>query len=146
MIKINIVCVGTLKEKYWTEAIAEYVKRISRYANINIVECPEKKSVEDEGKEIVKKLKGYVIIFDIAGKTVTSPEIAELFADKLNAGKSEFTFVIGGSDGLSDEVKKAGDYAMSFGRVTYPHQLMRVIATEQIYRALTIMNNVTYHK
>ena len=146
MIKINLVCVGTLKEKYWTQAVEEYSKRISRYASLNVIECPEKRNIEEEGKEIMKKLRGYVVIFDINGKLVTSPDIADLFADKMNGGISEFSFVIGGSDGISDEVKKAGDLSISFGRVTYPHQLMRVIASEQIYRALTIMNNVTYHK
>ena len=146
MIKVNLVCVGNLKEKYWVQAVEEYSKRISRFASFNIIECPEKRTIEEEGKEIIKKIKGYVIIFDIEGKTVSSPDIAGLFSDKLNGGVSEFTFVIGESEGLSNEVKKAGDFSMSFGRVTYPHQLMRVIACEQVYRALTIMNNVTYHK
>lgn len=146
MIRINLVCVGTLKEKYWTQAVEEYTKRISRYATFNIVECPEKRTVDEEGKEILKKLKGYVVVFDIGGKIVSSPDISDLMRDRLNAGTSEFSFVIGGSDGLSEEVRSRADFAMSFGRVTYPHQLMRVIASEQIYRALTIMNNVTYHK
>ncbi len=146
MMKINIVAVGTLKEKYWTSAIEEYAKRISRYASLKIIEVGEKRTVEEEGKEILRKSSGYLIAMDIDGKVVSSPDFSEIFAKNLVNGTSEFTLVIGGSEGLSDEVKKSCRERISFGRVTYPHQLMRVILTEQVYRALTIMNNVTYHK
>ena len=146
MIKLNVVAVGTLKEKFWTDAVGEYAKRISRYANIKIIEVAEKRTIEEEGKEILKKISGYPIAMDIKGQIVSSEEFAGFFNKKLLEGTSEFSLIIGGSEGLSDEVKKACPTKISFGKVTYPHQLMRVILTEQIYRALTIMNNVTYHK
>lgn len=146
MIKIHLLCVGTLKEKYWTEAVAEYAKRISRFAAFNIIEVAEKRTPTEEGKEILKKAAGYKIAFDISGKEIDSIGFAEVFKKCLNSGSSEITLIIGGSDGLSQEVKDNCDMRISFGRVTYPHQLMRVIASEQIYRALTIMNNITYHK
>lgn len=146
MIKINIVAVGTLKEKFWTEAVSEYVKRISRFANIKIIEVAEKRTIEEEGKEILKKINGYPVAMDIGGSAVSSEEFASFFNKKLLDGTSEFSLIIGGSEGLSEEVKRACATRISFGKVTYPHQLMRVILTEQVYRALTIMNNVTYHK
>ncbi len=146
MIKINIIAVGTLKEKYWTDAVAEYAKRISRFASFKVVEIAEKRKLQDEGKEIIKKITGYPIAFDIHGTETDSVGFSELIKKLLIDGKSEITFIIGGSDGLSEEVKNICEKRVSFGRVTYPHQLMRVIASEQIYRALTIMNNITYHK
>lgn len=146
MIKINIVAVGTLKEKYWSDAISEYAKRISRFATFKIIETPEKRTPVEEGKEILKKISGYAIACDIEGEQLSSPRIADLFSSKMVEGTSEFCLIIGGSDGLSEEVKSACKRRVSFGKATYPHQLMRVILTEQVYRALTIMNNVTYHK
>lgn len=146
MIKLNLVSVGNLKEKYWVDAVAEYAKRISRFADIRITEVSEGKTVAAEGEAVLKKLKGYKIITDIGGKLVSSPDIADIMENTLNNGKSEISVVIGGSEGLSDAVKNAADTRISFGRVTYPHQLMRVIVCEQLYRALTIMNHVTYHK
>lgn len=146
MIKINLLCVGNLKELYWKEAIAEYSKRISRYASFNIIEAPERRTVAEEGKEIMKRVKGYAVAFDLGGNNISSTEFAELFKKRLNDGDSEITLIIGGSEGLSAEVKNHCKTAVAFGKVTYPHQLMRVIAAEQIYRALTILNNVTYHK
>lgn len=146
MIKINILAVGNLKEKFWTEAVSEYEKRISRYARFKITELPEKRTKEEEGKDILRKITGYPVAMDIAGKEVSSTEFADFFDKKLTDGISEFSLIIGGSDGLSDEVKSACKERISFGRVTFPHQLMRVILSEQVYRALTIMNNVTYHK
>lgn len=146
MLKINVIAVGTLKEKYWTDAVAEYAKRISRFATFKIIEVAEKRSIEDEGKEIIKKITGYPIAFDINGTETDSVGFSEIIKKRLVEGKSEITFIIGGSEGLSEEVKKACQMRLSFGRVTYPHQLMRVVASEQIYRAMTIMNNVKYHK
>jgi len=146
MIKINVVAVGTLKEKYWKDAVAEYAKRISRFASFKITEVPEKDTIDKEGKEILGKLSGYTVATAIEGKEISSPELASLFTKKMNEGTSEFTFVIGGSDGLSDEVKTNCNARLSFGKITLPHQLMRVVLTEQLYRALTIINNVTYHK
>lgn len=146
MIKINVVCVGKLKEKYWTDAVSEYVKRVSRFGEMKIIELPERKTLLEEGKDILQKLKGYVVVTDVQGELVTSEGLSELVQNALNRGASEVTFVIGSSEGLSEEVKQRADKRVSFGRVTFPHQMMRVIVCEQTYRALTILNGVTYHK
>ena len=146
MIKVNLIAVGKLKEKFWTDAINEYKKRISRFAEFSIIELNEEKTLEKEGDEILKKAKGYVIVMDVMGILIDSPGIADTFESALNKGKSEISIIIGSSEGLCEDVKKRADKKVSFGRVTYPHQLMRVIVCEQIYRALTIMNHVTYHK
>lgn len=146
MIKLNIVAVGTLKERYWTEALGEYAKRLSRFASFKIIELPERRSIEEEGKEIMKKATGYTVAMDIDGEELSSTGFAEAIEKKLVEGVSEFSFLIGSSEGLSDEVKRFCRARISFGRVTYPHQLMRVILAEQLYRAMTINNNVPYHK
>ena len=146
MIKLNLVCIGTLKENYWKEALDEYKKRLSRYVSFSVIELKEKRTKEEEGKEILARSKGYVVAFDLGGKELSSEEIAAFIDKKATEGTSEMTFLIGGSEGLSDEVKKAVDFRLSFGKVTYPHQLMRVIAAEQLYRAMTILHGVTYHK
>ena len=103
-------------------------------------------SVEKEGEKILECVKGYVILTAIDGKMLDSVEISRLMSVKMTEGVSEITFVIGGSNGVSDKVKNRADFKMSFGKVTYPHQLMRVILSEQIYRAFSIMNNLPYHK
>lgn len=144
--KIKVIAVGKLKEKFWVDGINEYKKRISRYADFEIVELDEGKSLEEEGKEILKKLSGYVIVTDIEGKLLTSNELAKVFSSQMVNGISEFSIVIGSSEGLCDTVKQKADLLLSFGRVTYPHQLMRVIVSEQVYRILAINNNLTYHK
>ena len=153
MIKLNIVAVGKLKEKFWSDAIKEYQKRISKYADLTVIECPEG---VDEGNSlrlqkqeeagILKKLKGYVVLLAIEGDMIKSEDLAELIERESTRGQSEFTFVIGGSRGVSDEVKKRANKLISFGRVTYPHQLMRVILSEQLYRATTIIHKTSYHK
>lgn len=144
-LKINLIAVGKLKEKYWNDAINEYRKRLSRFCNFEIIEIQEGKNLEIEAEYITKKIKGTTYIFDIDGEMISSNELAEDIQKKLNMGSNEFSFVIGSSYGLSEEIKAKGK-RISFGRVTYPHQLMRVIATEQIYRSMTINNNITYHK
>lgn len=144
--KINIVAVGKLKEKYWVDAINEYSKRLSRFAEITVCEIPEGRSLIEEGKNILKKAVGYIIVTDIEGKALSSTEIADVISNNLIKGVSEFSIIIGSSEGLSDEVKNAADIKISFGKITYPHQLMRVIVFEQVYRAFTIINKLTYHK
>lgn len=146
MIKLNVIVVGKLKEKFFTEAVNEYVKRISRFAEVKIIELAEGKSLEAEGEEIIKKLVGTVVVTDVQGTLVSSEDIAKIIKNSALNGKSTISVVIGSSEGLCDKVKKLADHRISFGRVTYPHQLMRVILTEQLYRAMTILNNVTYHK
>ena len=146
MIKLNVIVVGKLKEKFFTEAVNEYVKRISRFAEVKIIELAEGKSLETEGEEIIKKLVGTVVVTDVQGTLVSSEDIAKIIKNSALNGKSTISVVIGSSEGLCDKVKKLADHRISFGRVTYPHQLMRVILAEQLYRAMTILNNVTYHK
>lgn len=151
---INIVCIGKIKESFYRDAIAEYAKRLTRFCKFNIVELSESKLIANEiekvktaeGKSIISKLKGFVITLDLGGKMLSSEQIAEKFEELASGGVSEITFVIGGSYGLSDEVKRSADFSICFGKVTYPHQLMRVILTEQIYRAFMINSNSEYHK
>lgn len=147
-VKIQLLAVGKLKEKYWTDACKEYAKRLSRFCTLEITELPEERTADAEGQNILKKLKSGCcsVLFDLQGEAVSSEDIAELFSKKLIGGTSEFVFIIGGSEGVSDAVKNAVSKRISLGKVTYPHQLMRVIALEQIYRAMTINNNITYHK
>ena len=159
MIKINIIAVGKLKEKYLKDAVEEYTKRINAYAKINIIEvgefkCPDNPSpsqiaqvLDKEGRDIISKIpKGSLVIpMCIEGEQLKSEE----FSAKIEAfsiENSQITFVIGGSFGLSDEVKALGKIKLSFSKMTFPHQLMRVILLEQIYRALSISNNSKYHK
>ena len=146
MIKFRLIAVGKLKEKYWTDAVNEYVKRISRFGELSIIELPERRTLEEEGKEILQKVKGYLVVTDVGGELVSSEDIAKITDKAMSSGFGEISVVIGSSEGLSDEVKNAANKRISFGRVTYPHQFMRVIVCEQVYRALTILNGVTYHK
>lgn len=158
--KITIITVGKIKEKYLREAIAEYSKRLSKYCKLEILEVIDEKTPDNasiivenqirdkEGERILKLIKddAYVITLEIGGTMLDSVE----FADKINSlgiqGKSHICFVIGGSLGLGDAVCRRSDYAVSFSRMTFPHQLMRVILLEQIYRGYRIINHEPYHK
>ena len=142
--KINVVAVGNLKDRFFVDAVAEYLKRLSRYAKVEIKEMPESDPVK-EGREILKHLKGHVVALCIDGALMSSEEFADVIERRMLT-TSEFTFVIGGSTGLSAEVISRADTKLSFGRMTYPHRLMRVILLEQIYRAMTIINHTSYHK
>lgn len=159
MLNIRIICVGKLKEKYWDAACNEYIKRLKGYCSPAIVEVKESKlpanaSESDEknvifreGQEILTKVdKGdYVIALDIKGKELASEEIAKKIAD-ISFNNSRIDFIIGGSLGLSDEVRQRADMKLSFGRITLPHQLARVVLLEQVYRAFKINAGETYHK
>lgn len=158
--KISVITVGKIKEKYLRDAIAEYSKRLSRYCKLEIIEVADEKTpdqaseaVEDairgkEGERILKYIRDdmYVITLEINGKMLTSEE----FADKIESlgvqGKSSIAFVIGGSIGLGREVLGRSDFALSFSKMTFPHQLMRVVLLEQVYRGYRIMNGEPYHK
>lgn len=147
---IKIICVGKIKEKYFTDAIKEYKKRLSKYTKMEILELPDynydkEKTLYEEGKNILSKIKtsDYVITLDIAGSKVTSVQLSD-FIDK-NLSKN-IVFIIGGSYGLSDDVKQRSNYSLSFSNLTFPHQLFRVILLEQIYRAFKIRNGESYHK
>ncbi|MDD2215714.1 MAG: 23S rRNA (pseudouridine(1915)-N(3))-methyltransferase RlmH [Eubacteriales bacterium] len=145
---IQIVCVGKLKEVYWTKAIAEYSKRLSKYCNLSIDEVKEEREKEAEGKHILRKLKAGVIVIalDIRGKDFSSEELAEEIEQFGLEGKNEVIFIIGGSLGLSQEVLDRSDMRLSFSKMTFPHQMMRVILLEQIYRSFKIIKGEPYHK
>ena len=157
---IKIVCVGKLKEKYFKDGIAEYVKRMSRFAKVKIVQVPDEKAPEKlspaemeqvkeiEGKRILDKIKDkeYVYVTAIKGKERTSEAFAKELSNLTTYGHSDITFVIGGSLGTSDAVNKRADDLISFGKFTMPHQLMRLVLIEQIYRAYMINSGSPYHK
>lgn len=157
---IAVITVGKLKEKYLREAVSEYSKRLSKYCHINILEVSDEKAPENmsqaeetavkyrEGQGILKYLKNdtYVIALDIQGKMLCSEAFAGYINDLGLKGKSNIAFVIGGSLGLSQEVLTRADYKLSFSPMTFPHQLMRVILLEQIYRGYRIMKGEPYHK
>lgn len=151
--KINLLAVGKIKENFFSQAILEYQKRISRFCNLNIVEvaeAPPSKSVTEQVHEESAKLqnlaKGFVIALDSRGQLLTSENFAELLDKQMSQGSSEFTILIGGSNGLSDELKDRADFVLSFSKMTFPHQLFRVMVIEQIYRALSINAGLPYHK
>ena len=158
--KIQIICIGKLKEKYWTDAVSEYSKRLSRFCDLEITELKESKLpdkaseaqeqavIEEEGKNILKHVKdgSYVISLEILGKNLTSVELADKMEELPLMGKSHVTFIIGGSLGLSKDVSRRADFKLSFSKMTFPHQMMRVILLEQVYRAFKINKNEAYHK
>ena len=145
MQKIYFVVVGKIKESFYREAVAEYVKRLSRFAKVGIKELSEGANPEAEADEILRACKGYTIALAVEGEKLSSEKLAGKLKKLTDAGK-EITFVIGSSCGLSDRVKMAADYKLSFSDMTFPHQLMRVILAEQVYRAFMINAGSTYHK
>ena len=152
MINIKLVCVGSLKEKFWVDAEKEYEKRLGKFCKIKVVELEQKDKLENvekikeaEGKEILENLEGKVYLLDIKGKELSSEEFAQEI-DKSSLSSSTITFVIGGSCGVSNEVKDKIQNKISFGRATYPHNLARIILIEQIYRAFMILSGAKYHK
>ena len=158
--KITIISVGKIKEKYLKDAIAEYAKRLGKYCRLEIIEVADEKTpdqaseaVEEgirakEAERILKNIKDdmYVITLEIQGKMLTSEELADKIETLGIQGKSSIAFVIGGSIGLGKAVSDRSDFALSFSRMTFPHQLMRVILLEQIYRGFRIINGEPYHK
>lgn len=157
MVKINIVCVGKIKEDYFASAVQEYLKRLNRFAKVSVIEVKERNITQEpsqgeileilkrEGEDIKKHLSGYVIALAIEGEKVSS----ESFSKKIQAIKDkqgEITFIIGGSYGIDSSVKALSNEKISFSAMTFPHTLMRVILVEQIYRAFTIMEDGKYHK
>ena len=145
MQKIYFVVVGKIKESFYREAIAEYAKRISRFAKLEIKELAEGADPEAEADGILNACKGYVIALAVEGEKQSSEQLAKRLGRLQDEGK-DVTFVIGSSCGLSNKVKKAADYRLSFSDMTFPHQLMRVILAEQVYRAYMINAGSTYHK
>jgi len=157
---ITVISVGKLKEKYLKDAIQEYSIRLTKYCKLDIIEVPDEKAPENmsaaeedivklkEGQTILKNIKAdtYIIALAIQGKQLSSEKFAGLISDLGLRGKSNIAFVIGGSLGLSEEVLKRADYHLSFSAMTFPHQLMRVILLEQVYRGFRIIRGEPYHK
>lgn len=158
--KIKIVTVGKLKEKYLKDGIAEYTKRISRFAKLEMIELTDEKTpdkaselenqkiLETEGERILSKVgeRDFVVVLAIEGKTLSSEEFSKQLEQASIKGYSTLTFIIGGSLGLAPFVKNRANLSVSFGRLTLPHQLMRLVLVEQIYRAFTIQQGSPYHK
>ncbi len=145
MMKVNVVCVGKLKESFWREACAEYEKRLNRFCKLEIKELPERASLKEEAADILKKLQGYVLVLAVEGREMSSEEFA-LSIKKLQDEGRELTLVIGSSCGLDEEVKRAADMKISFSKMTFPHQMFRVVLLEQLYRAFMINAGAEYHK
>jgi len=157
---ITVICIGKLKEKYWTAAIDEYSKRLKGYCSLDIIELKEARLPdkagpaeelavkEAEGEEILRKIKDnqYVITLEVKGKMLSSEKLAEKIETLGIDGQSNVVFVIGGSLGLSAAVSKRANFKLSFSEMTFPHQMMRVILLEQVYRAFKINRNEAYHK
>lgn len=150
---IKIITVGSIKEKYLKEAIEEYSKRLKKFTSIEIIEVKDEglvepsKAIQLEGEKIQKNInpKDYLITLEIDGKELTSLELSDLI-NKTSINNSDITFIIGGSYGLDDSIKQLSNYKLSFSKLTFPHQLFRLILLEQIYRSYKIINNETYHK
>ena len=153
MFKVNVVAVGKVKEKYFEQGIEEYAKRMSRFCDFSIIECkeqslediPESIALQRESEEILKKLRGYIVVMAIEGEKVSSEKLSKLLTlAKDSVG--EMTFVIGSSCGISDIVKKRADKLISFSDMTFPHTLFRLMLCEQIYRGFMIAGGGKYHK
>ena len=157
--KVTLICVGKVKERFYREAIKEYEKRLGAYIKLNTIEINDEKvkaendseialAMEKEGNNILSKIKDtqYVITLEILGKSISSEQFAAKIDNLMLTGKSDVVLVIGGSYGLSDSVKKRSDYALSFSKMTFPHQMMRVVLLEQVYRAYRIITGASYHK
>lgn len=158
--KITLLTVGKIKEKYLRDAIAEYTKRLGRYCCLTIIEVPDEQTPEGAGAAVEDRIRlreakrllryiredAYVITLEISGKCLSSEEFAQKIEDLGVQGKSHIMFIIGGSIGLGTEILARSDFALSFSRMTFPHQLMRLILLEQIYRGYRIINGEPYHK
>ncbi len=147
---ISIICIGKLKERFWQDASDEYLKRLSRFAKVEIIELSESKTddIGEESAAIVAHIpKGsFIIALDVSGKSLSSEDFAAFISEKAVSGISRISFIIGGSNGFNDEVRKTADLRLSFSSFTFPHQMMRVILLEQIYRAFKINAGEKYHK
>ena len=153
MHRITVLAVGGIKEPFYRDAIAEYVKRLGKWAKVTIEEVDEASFADDEarkreteGTALLRKMRGKVVLTDVKGKKVRSEDIADIIEDASLSGEGEITFVIGGSNGVAQSVKDKADRILSFGDITLPHQLFRVVLMEQLYRAMTILAGTPYHK
>jgi len=151
---VDIFAVGKVREKHFQGIVEEYRKRLSSFCNLSITETKETtayfdvKNLEEEATDILKKIKtdDFVVTLEIEGHPLSSEELAKFIDEKRTYGISKMIFIIGGSCGLDDSVKKRSDFSLSFGKMTFPHQMMRMILLEQIYRSFMIINHRQYHK
>ncbi len=145
--KIKIVTIGKLKEKFLIDGVNEYLKRLKSFAKIEVCEIPECKTIEEEGQKLLSQVlrESFIIVLDVAGEMLTSENFAKKIAALNLHGVSDITFIIGGAFGLSDEVKRAASFRLSFSKMTFTHQMARLILVEQIYRAFKIIRNEPYH-
>ena len=145
--KITLVTVGKLKEKFLVDGVNEYLKRLKNFCKIEIREVAECRTVEDEGKKLLAQVprESFLIVLDVAGVALTSEDFAQKISELTLRGISDITFIIGGAFGLSDEVRLSADFRLSLSRMTFTHQLARLIVVEQIYRAFKINRNEPYH-
>ena len=157
MIKIKIVCVGKIKENYLTQGISEYLKILSGYCNVEILELKDEKIGSNNSEEKIKEIesnrilekindKDYVVLLDLRGKELNSEEFASKMDNLISAGTGNYCFIIGGSLGVSEMLRKKANFLFCFSRLTFTHQMVRLLLLEQIYRAFKINNNETYHK
>ena len=151
--RVNIIAVGKIKENYFTDAIKEYSKRLQRFCDFKIIEVNEASVIENiekkkeiEGEALLSNAKGFIVSLERQGKQMSSEKFAQVIDEKMSSGYNEISFIIGGSNGISEKVKKSSNLLLSFGEFTYPHQMFRVVLCEQIYRAFTILSNLPYHK
>lgn len=158
MVKIRITCVGKIKEKYFADAVDEYKKRLSRFAEVSVKEVREEnftsspspadveKILSLEGENLQKEIRGYVICLAVEGKKLSSEKLADKLSGLISRGEGEITFVIGGSHGIWQKIKDGANELVSFSDMTFPHTLARVMLTEQLYRAFMISSGAKYHK
>lgn len=148
MMKITILAVGKIKEKYMRDAIADYSLRLSKYCKLNIIEAPEGMSVEKEGEDLLRLIPqgSYVVALDLKGTMISSTDLADMFRECTVAGESHFTFIIGGSDGIDRRVISKANKSICMSKMTFTHQMARLIICEQIYRAMKINGGEKYHK
>lgn len=152
MITIKLICVGKLKEKFWVDAQNEYIKRLQKFCKFELIELNEKnqtssvkETLDREGEDIISKMEGKTFLFDVKGQAISSENLAELI-EKTAFSSSVISFVIGSSFGVGEQVKNKAYKKISFGPITLPHNLARIVAIEQIYRAFNIISNTSYHK
>ncbi|MBZ4683249.1 MAG: rRNA (pseudouridine1915-N3)-methyltransferase [Fusobacteriaceae bacterium] len=156
MIEVNLICVGKIKEKYINQGIDEFTKRLKPFCNFKIIELKERgndsnreDSIKKECSDIEKtleKLKGYTVLLDISGEIISSEKMSKKIETLTVNGISRINFIIGGSYGVDDNIRAISDYRLSFSKMTFPHQLMRLLFLEQLYRWFSITNNIKYHK
>lgn len=158
--KIRIICIGKLKERFYTEAAAEFSKRLSRYCELEIVELPDEKVAEDPSEAEIERVKAiecrriadkltqgeFVVALDPRGKQLSSEQLSETISDCMLSGKSRIAFLIGGSHGLNDSIRQRADLVLSFSKMTFSHQIFRIMLLEQVYRAFKIIKGEPYHK